>query len=870
MAVTNIKPIKSKSAMTNSEDYIVNKEKTLYIDNAVNYLENMEKTLLEEGEQLVSGYNCDPATFKLQAKMLMDNYYQNKKENLLANQQANYAFHFLLSFKQDKTELDPKKVQNMANEFCSRFLGPNFIALTAVHLNTDNVHAHILVPAFAKDGRHKFRDNYDALKRMRDISDEIALENGLEIILNPKEKTGKSHYEYTKEKDGKSWKDQLKQDILGMAAASKNWDEYETNMKALGYELKIKDGKDKVKRYITYTKNDVSLSDSKLPIEYRSEGINNLIRTQKERKLLSDERSKQKNHKPYDPVYVPRYDITGHRLSGLERLIELMKIIVSSFKDNYNSAALSQLYPSREYYKAYTDKLQRIEEAQSLINKYQLNTTNELMQRINENQRKGIRNQTILDRETKIDLKLSDLQEKVNRFQELQKRMKDLGISDNELYLYRSYDLERRRNLAALDPANNKQLSKLHKLTQSAGLKLKYDYNLLTKTQVNEVIDYIKNPNKTKKPDIVITNAEARQAYLSKKYAGFYDKNLAKLYEKDTEATKAQMKKVSDLVKKNPELLQIDTESLTKTDAIRIINKYAENPLKKEIIVKKSDPITESNLKTLQELKELYPDEFKDCPIDLKDFDKKLYKDTYNYLLAKTDEIIPDQPEETHKKIKLSDFNKDTVKEIKEYCKLYKELDSFDISPEKIPSFLQKKADHDKLIAELNEEQQAIKDTQKELNVIQNIINKATDKGFLFGPLYRGNTIALNDQVKEVLFSDYKYNELLQIKNDLQLVRSSRVEVKNFSYDKLEKYKSDYDKATEIQLNMLNKFSYVFNELRDINIEDLSFNSAEKLLSYIAFKDKDETKIDTAIKEELERLERKEQIKQIQPKEQER
>ena len=154
--------------------------------------------------------------------------------------------------------------------------------------------------------------------------------------------------------------------------------------------------------------------------------------------------------------------------------------------------------------------------------------------------------------------------------------------------------------------------------------------------------------------------------------------------------------------------------------------------------------------------------------------------------------------------------------------------------------------------------------------MIQNIINKATDKGFLFGPLYRGNTLSLNDQVKEVLFSDYKYNELLQIKNDLQLVRSSRVEVKEFKYDKLEKYKSDYDKATEIQLNMLNKFSYVFNELRDINIEDLSFNSAEKLLSYIAYKDKDETKIDTAIKEELERLERKEQIKQIQPKDQER
>ena len=112
--------------------------------------------------------------------------------------------------------------------------------------------------------------------------------------------------------------------------------------------------------------------------------------------------------------------------------------------------------------------------------------------------------------------------------------------------------------------------------------------------------------------------------------------------------------------------------------------------------------------------------------------------------------------------------------------------------------------------------------------------------------------------------ADYQYNSLIQIKNDLDSIRNSRAEVKNFSLDKLEKYKTDYEAISNTQKELLNRLSNVYTEIKHIDIDDLSFNSAEKLLSYIAYKDKDDTKINNVIQSELERLKREEEIKKIQ------
>lgn len=82
----------------------------------------------------------------------------------------------------------------MGCEFARRLCGDEFQALIATHLNTNNYHNHILVNAYALDGRHKFKDNYHVYQKFRQIANEISLEYSLPVFVNNK-----------KERSYKSW-----------------------------------------------------------------------------------------------------------------------------------------------------------------------------------------------------------------------------------------------------------------------------------------------------------------------------------------------------------------------------------------------------------------------------------------------------------------------------------------------------------------------------------------------------------------------------------------------------------------------------------------------------------------------------------------
>jgi len=50
-------------------------------------------------------------------------------------------------------------------------------------------------------------------KKLRDISDELCLENNLSVVKNAEKSKGKSWWEYQQHKQGLSWKSQLKNTI---------------------------------------------------------------------------------------------------------------------------------------------------------------------------------------------------------------------------------------------------------------------------------------------------------------------------------------------------------------------------------------------------------------------------------------------------------------------------------------------------------------------------------------------------------------------------------------------------------------------------------------------------------------------------------
>ena len=107
---------------------------------------------------MVSGHNCLADTAAQEFSLIEKLYHAHKSEKLAPGQIPNQAFHIILSYK--GTDTNPEMVHEMGCEFARRLCSDEFQAVIATHLNTNNYHNHILVNAYALDGRHKFKDSY--------------------------------------------------------------------------------------------------------------------------------------------------------------------------------------------------------------------------------------------------------------------------------------------------------------------------------------------------------------------------------------------------------------------------------------------------------------------------------------------------------------------------------------------------------------------------------------------------------------------------------------------------------------------------------------------------------------------------------------
>ena len=158
-----------------------------HAENAIHYIQSDPKIIHPStGKRLVSGHNCSTDTVAQEFSLIEKRYHSNKSGKLAPGQTANQAFHISLSYK--GTDTDPEMVHEMGCEFARRLCGDEFQALIATHLNTNHYHNHILVNAYALDGRHKFKDSYHVYQNFRSIANEISLEYGLPVFVNEKKK----------------------------------------------------------------------------------------------------------------------------------------------------------------------------------------------------------------------------------------------------------------------------------------------------------------------------------------------------------------------------------------------------------------------------------------------------------------------------------------------------------------------------------------------------------------------------------------------------------------------------------------------------------------------------------------------------------
>lgn len=193
------------------------------LNKALDYIMNPKKT---DDRLLVDGFGCSPETAALQFELTKKNFL--KEKGIL-------GFHIIQSF--SPGEVDYETAHKIGMELAEKIFDGKFQFVCATHIDRGHVHNHIIANSVSFENGDEFLSKRHTMYDIRNFSDELCRENGLSVITEPKEK-GRSQYEHSLDKKGKSWKSLLRQNINEAIHKTKSWDEFLLYMQKLNYEIK--------------------------------------------------------------------------------------------------------------------------------------------------------------------------------------------------------------------------------------------------------------------------------------------------------------------------------------------------------------------------------------------------------------------------------------------------------------------------------------------------------------------------------------------------------------------------------------------------------------------------------------------------------
>lgn len=228
MATTGFWPVKSR--LKEVIDYADNPDKTTerkYLDDdlaaALEYAENDSKT---DREMYVTGINC--LTKKAYEQM-------TATKRRFGKFGGNVAYHAFQSFKTG--EVTPEEAHTIGLETARRMWGEDFEVVVTTHLNTDNLHNHIVVNSVSFRTGRKFENHISDHYKLREISDEICRERGKSVLL-PTKFTGSRKKEYwVNKKGGLTHREMLRQDIESVLPTCGSSNDFRYQLEALGYKF---------------------------------------------------------------------------------------------------------------------------------------------------------------------------------------------------------------------------------------------------------------------------------------------------------------------------------------------------------------------------------------------------------------------------------------------------------------------------------------------------------------------------------------------------------------------------------------------------------------------------------------------------------
>lgn len=758
--------IRNKSAGANSnagirsvDRYDDNDEKTLHfsdeerdrmdsesaqtsIENLDEYAENEAKTINPLSfQRLVSVINAESRdTFVKECIEAEKLYHSHKEEGLNPGQHAIEAYHIISSCK--GVDLDPWMVHHAGSDLAKALAGDEFAAKICTHLNTGNYHNHIIINAYSNDGTHKFKDEFHLYKKIRTISDEIALRYGFDIIMEGK--TDKKNWsEYLEGKPGwetlKSINGEVKKDIRDCIQKSGSYDDFQTLMESLGYEL-IKSGK-----RTTYIRDGISVSDYRLGSRYSRDGIEEEIEKKNTRftqqNLARQTAAKSRMYTKTDPldrISVPAYDEYGRRRPFLIRFLLLIKKYIEFLSDRYLDEMTQSMFPDNLRVQDAAKKMASIDEAIATIDKYHILTVNGLNEKA---KNIGMNGKIAENQAAKLYDVAENMEDAVQLFQMedyLKTVMDSIGLTDDQFFITPSKEKDVIAAYAALDPVTGDQKRRLWNALKGSGYRIRTGgFQTLTRTQADEILQFFRDPS-GQKPDVLLSEQE----YSKKKAAKYIQIKAKERWEKMHErygnvpASTRQKMKLKELG------FHDDVDRLKKDRAMHLLNVLAENPLKamKPAALPPQELPSKWMISTLKDLVLLHPEDFKN--IEPERLEREQADEVISYYLSK---YVPEDVKQTQskpkgksEKINLDEYP-DVIKRcIIEYRRLLNTKQKYGLSERGTAEFIERyKKSLDEADA-LSERAKELNHQYKELGQVSRTLKNCMSKSFVYGVLYGG------------------------------------------------------------------------------------------------------------------------------------
>lgn len=870
----NSKSKTQNSDLQNVDQYVDDDEKTedknQENDSIINdmqdisdYVENEMKTVNPDNmNHLVSVINClSPDTFVRECRASEQLYHSHKSEGLNPGQKANEGYHIIISCKGRDT--DPELVHHAGIDVARELCGDEFTAKVCTHLNTDNYHNHIVINAYNIYGTRKFKDEWHLYKKIRRISDEISLKYGFSIIqegLTDKQNPAEYLEQNGMLADEKALLSDIKQDIRECANAAPDFGVYKAYMQDRGYTLV------ESKNRITYIKDGIAVSDHRLGSRYSPEGIRQTIQRNQEavaRKAVNRKVMKATKKQTAKPnighLYVPRFDGNGRRIPGLIRLLLLIKQYILRIGDTYFDSASAAAFPENIKTQSAEFKAAKIDEIISLCEKYQIRTLAGLTDKLKEaglnakaSDYEAIRLYACADR-------IADDVSTLKLEPDLEKLMRDLGLSNSDFHVKFYSDIDIRKNISAIDPMTGGQKKQLYNALNASDYCLREDsFSLLSRSDADKILDFL-NQKTAVMPDTLISKSD----YEIQKVKEFIHQKskertemLAKKYGL-IPATKSQIKMIFKHLPQD-DMKKIDVNNLTKDQAIRLITRIKKPDFKAATTatLNQQKP-TSWMLSTLNQLKQLYPDDFTTLPIDR--LDKQSANNIINYYLAQNDDILNElyhSAEDTNiigkesakrKKINYSHYTDEQILCINEYRHLLDIKAHYGLNTSnKVNDFI---AYHDALLSQadtLSVKSRQATSTYRELNYIRNSLKNITTKPFIFGTLYGGDdketreatTVLTNQQIDRLEELSNQLDDMIAALSDQTL---TSIDIRDPAWEPL-------SPAIRSYLTELNRL--LPNYIHIDNPDHLSAAEAYNILSDVKYRNLLKAKIQKQIKQE--------------------